>query len=439
MDIKAMYKLSYGLFVLTTKDGDKDNGFLTNTAIQVTSQPNQLSVCINKRNFTHDMVMKTGVFTVSTLSRDANLDIFTRFGYQSGKDVDKFADFTDCKRGSNGIYYITKGTNSYISVKVLKTVDLGTHTMFVGEVTDMEVLSDQESITYDYYQNHIKPKPEAVGKSQDGKTVWRCSVCGHEYVGDEMPDDYICPVCQHTADYFEQVTPLVNEMTSIAKRTGAAVAVVFHDVKDSISKNIYKSEVKIMSKWICPVCGYVHEGMEAPEECPVCHTKGATWTKMDGNMNLAATHELGIYDKTVRNNSNVSEEDKKYILEQLLGNYNSECYEVGMYLCMSRIAHREGYPEVGLYLEKIALEKANHAARFAELLGKDLEPKLMVTTKDNLQWRVDCEYGTTESKFNLAHCCKKYDLDALHDSIHEMARDDARFGKALEGMLKRYF
>ncbi|MCQ2516820.1 MAG: NADH peroxidase [Saccharofermentans sp.] len=194
-----------------------------------------------------------------------------------------------------------------------------------------------------------------------------------------------------------------------------------------------------MTKWVCPVCGYVHEGPEAPEECPVCHVKGATWKKMDENMKLAAEHEYGVYAKTVKNNPAVSDEDKKYIFDQLMANFKGECSEVGMYLCMARIAHREGYPEIGLYWEKAAYEEAEHAAKFAELLGEDLEPNMKATTKDNLSWRVDCEFGATQGKFDLALCCKKNDLDALHDTIHEMARDEARHGNALKGMLDRYF
>lgn len=205
MDEKAMYKLSYGLFVLTAKDGDKDNGCIINTAIQAASVPNQMSVCVSKANYTCDMITKTGAFTVSVLSQDADFDLFKHFGFQSGKDVNKFESFDACKRGANGIYYITQGTNAYISVKVNQTVDLGSHTMFIGEITDMEVLSDTASATYQYYLDEIKPKPEAVGTTEEGKTVWRCKICGYEYVGEELPEDFICPLCKHPASDFEKV------------------------------------------------------------------------------------------------------------------------------------------------------------------------------------------------------------------------------------------
>ena len=194
-----------------------------------------------------------------------------------------------------------------------------------------------------------------------------------------------------------------------------------------------------MKKFVCKVCGYVYEGETPPERCPVCKVPASMFEEIQGEMKLAAEHEFGVYEKTVANNPDVSEEDKKYILDQLMANFNGECSEVGMYLCMARIAHREGYPEVGLYWEKAAYEEAEHAAKFAELLGSTLEPNMKAATKDNLKWRVDCEYGATKGKFDLAACAKKNGLDAIHDTVHEMARDEARHGKALEDLLKRYF
>lgn len=205
MDKKAMYSLSYGLFVLTAKDGDKDNGCIINTAIQAASEPNQISIAVNKSNYTHDMVLKTGVFTVSVISQEADFSLFKRFGFQTGREVDKFAGYDKMKRGTNGLYYITEGTNAYISVKVEKTVDLGSHTMFIGTVTDMEVLDDADSVTYAHYLEFIKPKPEAVGQTQDGQTIWRCRICGYEYVGEDLPDDFICPICKHPAADFEKI------------------------------------------------------------------------------------------------------------------------------------------------------------------------------------------------------------------------------------------
>ena len=192
-------------------------------------------------------------------------------------------------------------------------------------------------------------------------------------------------------------------------------------------------------KYVCPVCGYVHEGDNPPEKCPQCGVPGDRFKKVEGEMVLAAEHEFGIYGSTVKNYPDISEEDKKFIFDQLMANFNGECSEVGMYLCMARIAHREGYPEIGLYWEKAAYEEAEHAAKFAEILGSDLEPNMSASTKQNLSWRVNCEFGATSGKTDLAKCAKKNNLDAIHDTVHEMAKDEARHGKAFEGMLKRYF
>ena len=191
-----------------------------------------------------------------------------------------------------------------------------------------------------------------------------------------------------------------------------------------------------MKKFVCPVCGYVHEG-DMPEDfkCPLCGVPGAKFKLMEEGAALAAEHVFGIGTKL----DGVPEEDKKYILDQLKANFNAECSEVGMYLCMARVAHREGYPEIGLYWEKAAWEEAEHAAKFAELLGSALEPNMTDSTKKNLAWRVDCEFGATQGKFDLAACAKKNNLDAIHDTVHEMARDEARHGKALKGLLDRYF
>ena len=195
-----------------------------------------------------------------------------------------------------------------------------------------------------------------------------------------------------------------------------------------------------MKKFRCKVCGYIYQGDAVPAECPVCHVGSNMFEEIvEGEQTLAAEHEYGVYAKTVKNNPDISAEDKKYIFDQLKANFDAECSEVGMYLCMARIAHREGYPEIGLYWEKAAYEEAEHAAKFAELLGEDLEPNMKATTKDNLAWRVECEFGATAGKVDLAKCAKKNNLDAIHDTVHEMARDEARHGRALKGLLERYF
>ncbi|MBO4808927.1 MAG: flavin reductase [Lachnospiraceae bacterium] len=207
MNTKAMYKLSYGLFVCTAVRGEKKNGCIINTAIQVASEPNTISIAVNKANYTHDMIKETGVCNISVISQEAKFDLFKHFGFQSGRDVDKFADYpaSSYKTAENGVPYITEGTNAFFSLKVKETVDLGSHTLFICEPTAMEVLSDVSSVTYEYYQNNIKPKPEAVGTTPKGETVWRCRICGYEWVGEELPDDFICPICKHPKADFEKI------------------------------------------------------------------------------------------------------------------------------------------------------------------------------------------------------------------------------------------
>ena len=180
-----------------------------------------------------------------------------------------------------------------------------------------------------------------------------------------------------------------------------------------------------MKKFVCPVCGYVHEGETAPERCPLCKVPGEKFTEMTETERVwKAEHILGV-----------AKDAPEAIKQGLRENFEGECCEVGMYLAMARVAHREGYPEIGLYWEKAAYEEAEHAAKFAELLGEVVTD----STKKNLELRVDAENGATNGKFELAKMAKEMNLDAIHDTVHEMARDEARHGRVFEGLLKRYF
>ena len=206
MNPKTMYNLSYGLFILTAAQAGKDNGCIINTAGQVTSEPNQITIAVNKGNLTHDMVAETKKFTVSILSQEADFSLFQRFGFQSGRDADKFLLFDGKKRVANETLAVIRGTNGYISAYVTQQIDLGTHSLFIASVTDMDVFSQVPSATYAYYQSSIKPKPQPVGKTKEGQTIWRCMVCGYEFVGEELPKGFICPICKHPASDFEKIT-----------------------------------------------------------------------------------------------------------------------------------------------------------------------------------------------------------------------------------------
>jgi len=199
MDKAAMYKLTYGLFVLSAREGGKDNGCIINTAQQVTTSPNRITISVNKQNFTHDMITATGSFCVSILDRTVPFACFQRFGFQSGRDADKFAGL-DSLRMANGILVPAEHVSAVISGQVVQTMDLGSHTLFLADVTDGVVRSGAEPVTYAQYQSDIKPKP------QNGpKKGWRCKVCGYVYEGEELPPDFICPICKHGAADFERI------------------------------------------------------------------------------------------------------------------------------------------------------------------------------------------------------------------------------------------
>ena len=200
MNTSALFKIGYGLYVLTAREGEKDNGCIVNSVMQITSDPLQIAVCVNKNNYTCEMIQRTRKLNISVLTESASFDLFKRFGYQCGIDIDKFADFTDVKRSPNEVFYITKDTNAYFSAFVQQEIDLGTHIMFIAQLVAAEVLSDDATVTYDFYQKNIKPKPEKTEKKG-----WRCKICGYIYEGENLPADYICPICKHGAVDFEKL------------------------------------------------------------------------------------------------------------------------------------------------------------------------------------------------------------------------------------------
>ena len=200
MNKNTMFKISYGLYVLSASENGFDNGCIINTFSQVTDTPLRVSVTINKSNKTCEMIERTGKFNVSILSEDVSFDTFKHFGFQSGRDVDKFAGYTDVKRSENGILYLTSCSNGFVSGKVIQTIDVGTHLIFIAEVEDCDILSDVPSVTYDYYHKNIKPKPQ-----EEKKGGYRCKICGYVYEGEPLPADFICPLCKHGADDFEKI------------------------------------------------------------------------------------------------------------------------------------------------------------------------------------------------------------------------------------------
>lgn len=248
MDNGAFFKIGYGLYVLTARADGRDNGCIINTVIQATDTPPQILFTVNKRNHTNAMLQQTDGFNLSVLTEAAGFAVFQHFGFQSGRTVDKFAGQTP-PRAANGIAYLADAVNAVISGRITQRTDLGTHTLFLAEVTDARVLdAAAPSMTYAYYQKAVKPRPAADAPRKG----WRCQVCGYVYEGEELPPDFVCPVCKHGAADFVRIAAEPEPGPARAEPAPAKPA-----------------EKK---KWRCEVCGYTYEGDELPADyvCPVC-------------------------------------------------------------------------------------------------------------------------------------------------------------------------
>ena len=199
----AITKIGYGLYVLIAREGEKDNGCICNVVAQLTSSPMQMMIAVNKKNLTHDMILRTGRFNVCCLTEHTPMKVIQHFGFQSGRDVNKFEGCDVEMRSSNGLLYLPKFINSVISCVVTKSIDLGTHTLFIAEITESVLLNNDPSLTYDYYHRNIKPKPAAPAGAK--KVGWVCKICGYVYEGENLPADFICPLCKHPASDFEKL------------------------------------------------------------------------------------------------------------------------------------------------------------------------------------------------------------------------------------------
>ena len=301
MNRKAMYKFSYGLFILTAKEAEKDNGCIINTAIQAASEPNQLSICVNKANYTHDMIQRTGKFTVSVLSQKAQFELFKHFGFQSGRDTNKFEAFEQCARGTNGIYYITEGINAYISVTVTKT--------------------------------------------EDSQTIWRCRICGYEYVGEELPDDFICPLCKHPASDFEKVVKK-TEVKEMAENKYAGT---------QTEKNL-------------------QEAFAGESQARNKYTYFASVAKKEGYEQMSA-----LFLKTADNEKEHAKMWFKELAgigdtkENLVAAAEGENYEwTDMYDGFAKTAEEEGFPELAAKFRAVGEIEKHHEERYRALL-KNIE------------------------------------------------------------------
>ncbi len=357
MDTKAMFKIGYGLYVLTARENGFDNGCIINTVTQVTSEPNRITVAVNKANKTHDMILASGEFNVSILTTSASFEIFKYFGFRSGKDVNKFDGYSDAKRSSNGIYYVTDSTNAYISAKVISATDLGSHTLFLADVTDCEVLSEIPSATYDYYHKYIKPKPEV---KKTAKVYYRCKICGYIYEGDELPADFICPLCKHPASDFERVEAEENnsnkgENTMNLKGTKTEQNLMTAFAGESQARNKYTYFASVAKK-------------EGFEQISAIFTETANNEKEHAKMWFKALGELG---DTAQN---------------LLHAAEGENYEwTDMYATFAKEADEEGFAELAEKFRMVAAIEKTHEERYRALLS-NVEMQKVFEKAEETMW-----------------------------------------------------
>lgn len=280
MDNKALYSLSYGVFMVATKAKDKTNGCITNTCIQVASNPTRIAIAVLNTNYTCDLIKESGIFNVSLLDQKTTFKTIEHFGFHSGRDYDKFSSLS-LPLDTLGIPYLDKETCAVISAKVVDSVDLTTHTLFIAEIVDAFVLSSNPPLTYADYQSHVKPKKD---KPKDSRKVkaWRCKICGYVYEGEILPSDYSCPLCGHGPDDFE---PIYEEEKEIVGWRCKICGYIYEgkDLPSDYScplcghgpddfEPIYKEKEKKIVGWKCSICGYVYNGEKLPEDykCPVC-------------------------------------------------------------------------------------------------------------------------------------------------------------------------
>ena len=356
MDNSVLCKVGYGLYVLTTHDDGKDNGCIINTVMQITcASPLVGVVSVNKQNLTHDMILKSRRYNVSILTTETPFDLFKRFGFQSGKAVDKFADCKDVARIENGVLYLTKHTNAYLSFEVTDTVDFGTHTLFKGNITGGEVLGEAESVTYSYYQQYIKPKPLAT-TPQNG---YRCNICGYVYEGDVLPEGFTCPLCKHGASDFTKTIPNPKEIQ------------VMTDLKGT------KTEANLM------------EAFAGESQARNKYTYFASQAKKEGYEQIAA-----LFLETAEN----EKEHAKIWFKLLHGDMVPSTPEnlkaaasgehaewTDMYARMAKEAREEGFNRIAYLFEAVGKIEKEHESRYLSLL-KSIEEKQVFKKTENKKW-----------------------------------------------------
>ncbi|MBE6366962.1 MAG: rubrerythrin [Lentisphaerae bacterium] len=374
MDNSALFKIAYGLYVLTVRDQNHDNGCIVNTFSQLASSPLRVGVSVSKENLSCQMVEASGIFNITVLDEAAKFDVFKHFGYQSGKNVDKFAQM-ELPRSSNGLYYLTEHANSCFSCKVTDKKDLGSHLLFIAEVTDMKLLNDSaETVTYSYYQRMIKPQPAAAAVSG-----WRCSVCNYVYEGETLPPDYVCPLCKHGAADFVRITP--------AAATPAAPA-------------------PAKTAWKCQICKYVYEGETLPPDyiCPRCKRGAEEFIKI----------ELEAQEEKMEFKGSKTEANLMYA-------FAGESQARNKYTYYASKAKKEGYEQIAALFEATANNEKEHAKLWFKAfhgIGNTYENLLDAAAGEHEEW--------TEMYKNFAEVAKEEGFDDLAAQLAAVAAIEKR-------------
>lgn len=361
MNLETLYNIEYGLYAVLANQNGKDNGCIINTVAQVTSSPARISVTINKHNLTHDMIMATGYFNVSILSQDAPFKLFERFGFQSGRNADKFLGLDGLKRSLNGIYYLTNFANAYISCKVTAIVDLGTHTMFISDVAECDVLNSSKSMTYSYYHSHVKPKSET--KNVVG---YRCKICGYIYEGETLPADFICPLCKHGAADFEKIEASTNE-----------TLININSTKGETNMNLKgtKTEANLLA-------AFAGESQARNK-----YTYFASVAKKEGYEQIAS-----IFLQTAENEKEHAKMwfkelgELKDTANNLASAAEGENYEwTDMYATFAKEAEEEGFTELAARFRMVGDIEKSHEERYRKLLS-NIEMQAVFEKSEETMW-----------------------------------------------------
>lgn len=351
MDPKAMFKISYGLYVLSAREGEKDNACIVNTLMQVTSNPNRVTITVNKQNYTHDIIARTGIFSVSMLAQSAPFALLQRFGFQSGRAADKFAGFDGVARTENGLLRLTENVSAYLSGSVVSSIDLGTHTMFLADVTQAKTLSEEPGLTYTYYQEFVKPRPVIEKVKIKG---YRCLICGYVYEGETLPEDFVCPICKHGAADFEKIEEEGEKTMELkGSKTEQNLKAAFAGETQARSKYTYFASVAKKEGYE-QIAAIFNETADNEKE----HAK--LWFKALGGLGTTA--------------------------QNLLSAAQGENYEwTGMYATFAKEAEEEGFTELAARFRAVGeIEKA-HEERYRKLLS-NVEMQKVFEKSEETMW-----------------------------------------------------